>query len=92
MDPTFPGADPDELVGLERDVLQEWRSDPNNPCKDDEFPVGKKRRILQKYKKYFNPGPSKVLINNPDAPYYYQWEPWVGSPTYENFPNTRYEN
>jgi RHS repeat-associated protein len=89
MDPTFPGADPEELVGLERDVLQEWRPDPDNPCKDSEFPIGTKRRVLQKYNKFLNPGPDEVLVNNPDDPYYYQWDPWVSSPTYESYPNTK---
>ncbi len=92
MDPTFPGSDPEELVGIERDVLQEWRPDPDNPCKGSEFPIGTKRRVPQKYNKFLNPGPDEVLVNNPDDPYYYQWDPWVSSPTYENFPNTKYEN
>jgi len=92
LDPTFPGADPDELVGLKRDVLQEWRPDSDNPCKDNEYPIGTKRKVLQEYNKFFNPGPSEVLINNPGDPYYYQWDPWVSSSTYDNYPNTKYNN
>ena len=42
MDSAFPGADPDELVGWEHDVLQERRSDPNNPWKNDKFPLEKR--------------------------------------------------
>ena len=92
MDPTFPGADPEEFLGLERDVLQEWRPDPENPCKDGEFPVGTRRRVPQKYRKFFNPGPHEVLINNPNEPYYYQWEPWVPPSTYDEYPDVKYEN
>ncbi|NMX24553.1 RHS repeat-associated core domain-containing protein, partial [Dissulfurirhabdus thermomarina] len=92
LDPTFPGADPEELVGLKRDVLQEWRPDPDDPCRDKEFPIGTRRRVPQDYNKFLNPGPDKVLVNKPDEPYYYQWDPWVSSPTYDDYPNTKYEN
>ncbi len=92
MDPTFPGSDPEELVGLERDVLQEWRPDSDNPCKDSDFPIGTKRRVPQEYNKFLNPGPDEVIVNNPDDPYYYQWNPLVTSPTYKKYPNAKYEN
>lgn len=92
LEPTMPGADPNELVRLKRDIIQEWQRDPNNPCRDKEYPIGTIRRVTQTYTRFINPGPSEVLINDPNAEYYYQWDPWVGSPTYESFPNTRYDN
>jgi len=92
MDPTFPGSDPNEYIGLQRDIIQEWRHDPNNPCRDKEYPIGTRRRIRQTYIKYINPGPKYVLINDPSAEFYYQWTPWVSNLTYEEFPGTIYEN
>ena len=92
LDLNFPGAAPDEYVGLKRDVLQVWKPDPGNPCQDSEYPIGTRRRVPQEYKKFINPGPYEALINNPDDPYYYQWDPWVISPTYQDYPNTKYEN
>jgi len=90
LDFTFPGADPEELVGLKRDVIQEWVADPDNPCKDSKYPIGTIRIITQEYTKFINPGPDKVLINDPDSFYYYIWTPWVSNRTYSDYPNTRY--
>ncbi len=82
MDPIAPGADPSHYTGTQRDVIQEWRHDPNNPCRDSEHQIGSRRSIRQTYTKFINPGPRSVLINNPDDPFFYQWSPWVNSPTY----------
>lgn len=53
MDPAFPGADPDELVGWEHDVLHERRSDPNNSRKKWWISIGKKisHAKIQKFSK-----------------------------------------
>jgi RHS repeat-associated protein len=83
MDPIVPGADPSHYTGMQRDVIQEWQHDPKQPCRDSEHPIGSKRKIRQTYTKFINPGPSSVLINDPEAPFLYQWLPWVNSPTYE---------
>ena len=92
LDPTMPGADPNEYAGLKKDVIQEWKPDPNNSCRDKEYPIGTRRRITQTYTQYINPGPGQALTNDPDAYFYYQWSPWVDSPTYKDYPNTTYEN
>jgi len=84
MDPTFPGSAPEEYVGLTRDVIQEWQHDPNNPWRDREHPIGSERRIRQTYIQHINPGPSEVLINDPEAFFYYQWTPWADSCTYDD--------
>lgn len=82
----------ENLSNLSREVIQEWQHDPNNPCRDNEYPVGTRRRITQTYTQYVNHGPSKNLTNDPNADFYYQWSPWVDSPTYNNYPKTIYEN
>jgi len=91
LDPTFPGSDPQELIGLERDLIQEWVPDPTDDC-PYQFPRGTRRIITQTYTQYLNRGPGKDLTNDPNAPYYYQWTPWVDNRTHEQFPNSRYEN
>jgi hypothetical protein len=79
----------DNLSDLNREVNQEWRHDPNNPCRDKEYPIGTRRTIPQTYTQYPNPGPDEALTNNPEADYYHQWNPWVDNPTYNNYPNMR---
>jgi len=83
-DPNLAGSSPNHYVGIQRDVIQEWQHDENNPCRDNERPIGEKRTINQEYKIFINGGPSVDLINDPDTSFYYQWSPWVGSPTYDN--------
>ena len=89
---TMPLSDPQELVGLTKDVIQEWGRDPDNSCRDKEYPIGTRRRVPQEYIEYINPGPREVIIKDPNSNYYYQWTPWVSDRTYKNFPGTRYEN
>ena len=91
-DPSLAGADPQEYEGMRRDIIQEWQRDEENPCRDSLFPLGTRRRITQKYIKQLNPGPGEVVINNPEDTFYYTWEPLIGSPTYKEFTNTKYEN
>ena len=81
-DPNFPGSSPNHYVGTRRDVIQEWQHDPKKPCRDDENAMGARRRIPQTYTQFINGGPRNDLTRNPDDTYYYQWSPWVSSPTY----------
>jgi len=89
-DPSFPGSDPNEYVGLKRDIIQEWVPRPQDPC-PTEFPAGTKRFIEQTYTSFVNQGPGKDLLDDPRAAYYYQWAPWVDDRTYAPFPNSRYQ-
>ena len=91
MELNCPGADPNEYIGLKRDVIQKWEPDSENPCEDDRYPLGSKRRIPQEYKKYYNPGPDKVLIENPNDSFYFQWDPHVNSRTYDDYPAATYD-
>jgi RHS repeat-associated protein len=89
LDPTFPGADPEEYVGLQRGVIQEWQHDPDNPCRDKEHSMGAKRRITQKRIKVINNHPpGEALVNDINADYYYRWEPFVPNQTYKDFPES----
>jgi RHS repeat-associated protein len=88
MNPTLPGADPKEYEGLKRDVIQKWRSDPNNPCRDSEYTIGAQRRITQTWEKHFPPGSGEMFIRSNNSHY---WTPQVPSPTYEEFFNSKIE-
>ncbi len=83
LNPTLPLSDPEEFVGMTRDVIQKWQQDPNNPCRDNEHAIGTIRRIRQTYMSFPNRGPGKDLINDPKKDFYYQWHPWVSSPAYD---------
>jgi hypothetical protein len=89
-DPSVAGASPEEYVGWERVTTQVWENDPDNPCRDKEYPIGARRIIEQTRKKFINPGPKEALINDPDAPFYYQWSPPVNSPTYDEIDGAKY--
>ena len=89
-DPSFPGADPNEYIGLKRDLIQVWVPSSQDPC-PNQFPAGTLRFIEQTYSQFINQGPANDMLNNPNAEYYYQWAPWVDSRTYASFPNVRYQ-
>jgi hypothetical protein len=90
LDPHFPGSDPEEYLGLKRDIRQVWVPSPTDPC-PDQFPAGTLRHIEQTYSQFLSRGPGRDLTNDPNAIFYYQWSPWVDSRTYSSFPNTRYQ-
>jgi len=94
MKPTMPGASEKEWVGLKRDIIQEWQSDPDNPCRDKEYPLGARRRILQTWTVFMYNWDVPILLNKPleDGFWYYTWDPLVPNYTYKEFPNTTYEN
>jgi len=89
LDPTFPGADPEEYVGIKRSLIQEWQRDPDNPCRDKEHSIAAKRRITQKRIKVINRHPpGEALVDDINADYYYKWEPSVPNQTYKDFPKS----
>jgi RHS repeat-associated protein len=77
-------------VDIKRDVIQEWKRDPNDPCRNKEFHLGTRRIVPQTYVEYTRT--PNDLVNDPSKPFYYQWSPWVNSPTYEDYPGVKYEN
>jgi RHS repeat-associated protein len=87
--PYFPGSSPDEWVGMKIDIVQEWQCDPNNPKLDKLYPIGAKRDISQTYTINFAGSPHNEIANVNDNNFYYQWDPWVNSPTYKEFANER---
>lgn len=89
-DPSFPGADPNEYIGLKRDLIQVWVPSSQDPC-PNQFPAGTLRFIEQTYTQFINQGPATNLLNDPNAQYYYQWAPWVDNRSYASFPNVRYQ-
>ena len=93
MDPSLAGSDPSEFLGLKRDIIQEWQSDPNNPCRDKEFPIGTIRKIPQTYQR-FPFGYSEPSIVDPDSPAAegYGWFPGVPNNTYNSYPGATYPN
>jgi uncharacterized protein RhaS with RHS repeats len=80
-DENFPGMNPREYLGTEQEVVQEWVSDPENPDRDSEYPLGSERTVPQK------------LLDAPDslAPggSSIHWEPPVANRTYEDYPGQR---
>lgn len=87
----LPLGDPDQHIGRKRTLVQEWRCDWNNPQRDKEFPRGTRRRITQTWTRYIN-YPGEFLLNNPHVDYVYDWRPRVPDRTYQNYPDTKYEN
>jgi hypothetical protein len=79
------------LSDVRMDVIQEWKRDPDNPCRDKEYPLGTRRRITQKLTEYLRNNPDNI-VKDPNSPFFYQWEPWVDTPTYKDYPGARYEN
>jgi hypothetical protein len=88
MEPTMPGADPKEYEDLKRDVIQEWRCDPDNPDRDNDYTIGAIRRITQTWKEHTPPNTDEVVIRSSNSHY---WYPQVPSPTYQEFPGVRIE-
>jgi RHS repeat-associated protein len=94
MEPTMPGATPREMVGFKRDIIQEWRFDPNDPQRDKEYPIGTQRRIVQTWTPFLRmPNDEPILIDPTlkDERWYYGWDPLVPNYTYKQFPNTKYK-
>ncbi len=92
LEPGIPLGDIEQMVGIERDVVQEWKPDCDNPSRNNEYNYGAVRVISQDFKKHYNMGPAVMLINDPRAKYFYQWTPFVVSPTYNDYIGATYEN
>jgi RHS repeat-associated protein len=91
MKPTVPGYTPGEYTGDRRQVTQEWQHDPDNPCRDKENPIGTQRRVPQEWTQFWRDPNQPDVVQDPNSPYYYQWNPWVPNTTYEDFPNSTYK-
>lgn len=82
-----PFSDPAERLGEKRDLIQEWRHDPNHPERNEDFEERTQRRIEQTYQKS---NERDVLRNDPDKPVY-DYFPRVPDRTYRDFPGTTYD-
>jgi RHS repeat-associated protein len=81
-----PFSNPREYVGQQRDIVQEWKSDSENPHRDSKYPIGTQRVITQTYREIWTrPGENlsgKRII--------FVWDPIVPNRTYRDFQNTKY--
>jgi RHS repeat-associated protein len=87
MKPIFPGSN--DFVGDKRTVTQQWQQDPDNPCRDSEYPLGTTRQVPQVYSQMWL-GPDD-LTSDPNVLFIYQWYPWVNDNTYDYIPNALYQ-
>ncbi len=83
----IPFSDPAERIGEKRDLVQEWRADPDHPERDKEYPDKTRRTIELTYQKTYS---RDYLKNDFDSPTY-DYFPRVPDRTYQEFPNTKYD-
>ncbi len=81
-----------DAEGTRRYVIQKWRHDPKHPERDKEYPLHTRRRISQENIFYIRYPGEEVIVQDIDKDYYLQWTPWAESPTYEDYPNVKFEN
>jgi RHS repeat-associated protein len=81
----FPSDE--SFVGATRTITQRWDPDPDNPCEDSRYPYGTLRIFDQTYMEHMR-GPNDMINNFPKL-YYYQWRPYVPTPTYIKVPGAK---
>jgi len=87
--PSVPLSDQNEWVGTKRDVIQEWQPDPSKPWLDSMYPYGTQRTVTQDITVNLAGSPRNELSDASDEGLYYQYDPWVNSPTYKSFSNQK---
>jgi len=75
------GSSSDYYENNTRDVIQEWQTDKDNPCRDAEHKMGEIRRIRQIYRK--KPLPNSNELWDPTTTHY--WDPPIPDRTYKNY-------
>ena len=84
-------VEPEDGANTKRDVIQEWRQDPQHPCRNKEYPLYARRRIPQIGVLMYR-APGESVIQTPGTKYTIQWRPVVDSPTYSDYPSMTFEN
>lgn len=86
-------SNPDEAVGLKQDLIQEWQHDPDNPCRDNEYNIGTRRKTPQvnnKIDTWLSKEPT--LRSSKAGRYYNRWTPAVSTRTYDDYPGVQVYN
>jgi hypothetical protein len=87
--PSVAAADPEELVGTKVDIIQEWRRDPDNPSRDNEYPIGTMRKTTQTEVIIdLRLGNEPMLLPENHGRYLYEWQPYVHKRTYDDYPGS----